>query len=300
MIEQFGIGRQFFADDTQLINSFSPDPETVSTVVRNLEECCVSIKKWMTKNRLKLNDEKTEVILLGTEDKRIATNLNSIKVCESEIKIVDKVRNLGLIFDSKLSMTEHINFIVKTCYFHLRRLGRIRPCLTKEAAATIALATIISRLDYCNSTFWGLPAYQVHRLQKIQNSAARIVTRAKLTDHISPILNDLHWLPVTRRIDYKILCLAYSCIFDNAPGYLKETIPLYKPSRSLRSDSKILLTLPSVDETNKIRYGRRAFQHSAPFLWNNLPEDLKKSKTLSVFRRQLKTHLFDTNIDQAP
>ena len=292
LIEQHGIGRQFFADDTQLINSFTPDSETVDAVVKNLEQCCVNIKKWMTRNRLKLNDEKTEVILLGSDDKRKATELRSIQVCDSEIKIVEKVRNLGLIFDSSLSMVEHVNFIIRSCYFHLRRLGRIRPCLTKEAAASIAIATISSRLDYCNSTFWGLPAYQIQRLQKIQNSAARIVSRTNLTDHITPVLNDLHWLPITSRIDHKVLCLAYACINDIAPEYLKETIPLYRPTRNLRSGSKILLSLPSVDDTNKVRSGGRAFQHCAPFLWNDLPEALKKVKTLPLFRKQLKTYLF--------
>ena len=292
LIEKHEIGRQFFADDTQLINSFSPDPETVSRVIKNLELCCVNIKKWMTINRLKLNDDKTEVILLGTKDKRELVNLDSVKICESDIKIVDKVRNLGLIFDSGLSMVDHINFIVKSCYYHLRRLGRIRQCLTREAAATIALATIISRLDYCNCTLWGLPACQIERLQKIQNYAARIVTKSKPFDHITPVLRDLHWLPVKRRIDYKVLCIIYSCVNNCAPEYLRDSIPVYNPPRNLRSSSKLQLTLPSVDDTNKSKFGGRAFQNCAPLLWNNLPEHLKRAKNIPSFRKLLKTHLF--------
>ena len=189
-------------------------------------------------------------------------------------------------------MRYHINSIVKSCYFHLRRLGQIRPLLTQEAANSIAVSTVISRIDYCNSVFWGLSDKDIDILQKLQNRAARIVTRTKLRDHITPVLSSLHWLPVKRRIEYKVLCLAYSCVNGSAPEYLIETIPRHAPSRSLRSASQINLRLPSVDETNKATYGGRAFQNSAPLLWNDLPRSLKESENIQIFRNRLKTYLF--------
>ena len=168
VIESFGIGRQFFADDTQLLNSFSPKPDEVARVVKNLENCCSKIKEWMLFNRLKLNDDKTEVILLGPEERRNSINLDSIKVGDSDISIVNNVRNLGLYLDSNLSMSSHVNYIVKCCYYHLRRLGQIRKLLSKEAANAIAVASILSRLDYCNSCLWGINLQDIDRLQKIQ------------------------------------------------------------------------------------------------------------------------------------
>ena len=292
IIESFNIDRQFFADDSQLIKKFAPDPEIVKSVLQNLEACCAEIKNWMLKNRLKLNEEKTEAIVLGPRERIKSINLNSIKVGEATIQIVNKVRNLGLIVDAELSMNEHINHIVKCCYFHLRRLGKIRKYLTKEAANAIAVATISSRLDYCNSTFWGIPSYEIHRLQKIQNTAARIVSRTKLREHITPVLNELHWLPVDQRINYKVLCLTYLCVHGEGPEYLKETIPQYQPSRNLRSRNQGRLRLPSVEETNKTKYGGRSFENAAPKLWNNLPNYLKNAENISKFRRQLKTYLF--------
>ena len=108
------------------------------------------------KNRLKLNEEKTEALLIGSKDNRELVGLKSIRVGDSNIEIMNKVRNLGLIIDSDLSMTAHINHVIKTCYFHLRRLGQIRHLITKETANIIALAAVISRLDYCNSALWGV------------------------------------------------------------------------------------------------------------------------------------------------
>ena len=189
-------------------------------------------------------------------------------------------------------MENHVNTVVRSCYLRLRNLGKLRPMLTLEASKTLALSTIISRIDNCNSVLWGLPDKQLKKLQKLQNTAARIVTKTKCTEHITPILQNLHWLPVSKRIDHKILSLTYACVNDIAPVYLKEVIPLYKPSRSLRSDSVLRLCLPSVEDTNKTKYGFKAFKNSAPKLWNTLPLSIRKSNNISIFKKKLKTHLF--------
>ena len=249
----------------------------------------------MTLNRLKLNDDKTEAILLGPKERRNSINLNSIRVGESEIEIVEKVRDLGLIIDANLSMSAHVSHIIKTSYFHLRRLGKIRNLLSSKLANAIAVATITSRLDYCNCCLWGITSDELNRLQKLQNSTARIVSKSKLRDHITPVLEKLHWLPVKKRIDFKILCITYQCIYGNAPTYLKESIPRYTPSRSLRSGSQVLLKLPSVDDTNKVKYGKRSFQNSAQKLWNSLPAEIKASKNISTFKKNFKTFFFSTD-----
>ena len=183
--------------------------------------------------------------------------------------------------------------IVKNFYFHLRRLGKIRNLLTLKIVHSIAVSTITSRLDYCNSALWGITDEEIHRLQKIQNSSARIVTRTKSTEHISPILRNLHWLPVKKRLDFKILCLTYLCVNNIAPHYLSDLIPCYVPERNLRSTDKLRLCLPAVELTNKSRSGARSFQHSAPKLWNALPESLKRVKNIELFRKKLKTYLFN-------
>ena len=145
------------------------------------------------------------------------------------------------------------------------------------------------RIDFCNSLLYGLSDTQISRLQRIQNSSARLVKRTPVRQPISPILQELHWLPVKQRIKYKILLLTFQCLSGTAPSYLQELIRLYTPARNLRSSSKSILISPSV-KTHF--YGGRSFQSAAADLWNNLPESVKSVNTTEIFKRVPKNHLF--------
>ncbi|XP_046550024.1 uncharacterized protein LOC124259852 [Haliotis rubra] len=130
---------------------------------------------------------------------------------------------------------------------------------------------------------------KINRLQCVQDTATRIVSLARKQDHITPILKDLHWLPVQHRITFKILCLAHRCLSGNTPGYLQDLLPIYSPTRSLRSESKLLCRMPNI---KTVRYGQRSFSYAATSLWNSLPESIRRSPNLMSFRRHLKTYLF--------
>ena len=146
----------------------------------------------------------------------------------------------------------------------------------------------MSRLDSCNSTLWGLPSNQLIRLQKIHKTAVRIVTRTKSRDHITPVLRSLHWLPVSKRTEYKILCLTYQCVHKTAPQYLQELVSAYTPPRSLRSSSLYRFSVSGFGEnTNKKHSGARSFYNAAPTLWNRLPDKLHQAKDIASFWRQL-------------
>ena len=106
-----------------------------------------------------------------------------------------------------MSMDKHISSVVKTCFLQLREFRHIRSSIPKSAAITFANAFIHSCIDYCNSLLYGLPKYSPHRLQKVQNSVARIVTCTSHLSHITPLLKSLHWLPVKYRINFKLCCI---------------------------------------------------------------------------------------------
>ena len=177
--------------------------------------------------------------------------------------------------------------MVKSCNFQLRELGRIRDFLSSDAATSVIHAFITSRLDYANSLLAGLPDTEIKKLQKIQNTAARILTRTRKYDHISHILRNLHWLKVHDRITFKILVLTYKCLHDMAPSYLSELLNWAQPTRSLRSSNKLMLTVPKA----RPFYGERAFQYIAPVKWNELPYGLKSESTLTSFKTALKSRL---------
>ncbi len=129
----------------------------------------------------------------------------------------------------------------------------------------------------------------VNKLQVIQNAAARVLTRSRKYDHITPVLQSLHWLPIKYRISYNILLLTYKALNGLVPAYLTSLLSHYNPSRSLRSQNSGLLVVPRIAKSTK---GGRAFSYLAPKLWKSLPDNVQGSDTLSLFKSRLKTHLF--------
>ena len=173
--------------------------------------------------------------------------------------------------------------------FHLRNLRHIRSYFTKSSFETVIHAFITSRLDYCNSLFAGLPASTLRPLQVAQNFAARILLKRSKFCHITPVLKELHWLPIESRIKFKIMLLTFKSLNDLAPQYLKSLLPLQTHSRQLRSSDTSKLIIP---RTNLVTMGDRAFSVCAPKLWNDLDPTVKNSTSLAIFKKNLKTHLF--------
>ena len=158
--------------------------------------------------------------------------------------------------DESLSLEMQVNQLCKVLYFQLRRISKIRSFLTVDAANTLAVAFILSRLDYCNSLLAGLPDHKLAKLQRIQNSAARLVLRKPRRESATPFLKILHWLPVKARIEYKVSTLCYQCLNSVAmPSYLCELLQTYKPTRTLRSKDSSLLVLHFSLNT----YGKKSF-----------------------------------------
>ena len=141
-------------------------------------------------------------------------------------------------------MDKHISSVVETCFHQLREFRHIRSFFPKSVAIIFVNVFIHSRIDYCNSLFYGLPKYSINRLQKIQNSVARFVTRTSRSSHITPVLNSLHWLPVQYHINFKLCCITHRALSLEEPHYLNSLLINRLNSHSLRSFSFNPLTLP--------------------------------------------------------
>ena len=284
IIKSHNINYHCYADDTQLHISISPDdPNALGTLI----SCLNDIHLWMSKNFLKLNNGKTEILLTGpkSERERVQSMLGPLA---GQVKT--EVTDLGVILDSDLNFNSHFNKVTRTAFLHLRNMAKVRPFLNQRDAEVLTHAFITSRLDYCNSLFTGLTKTSIRKLQIIQNTAARILTNTRRRDHISPVLSTLHWLPVSFRIDFKALLFVYKALHGLAPPYIKDSIKLYTPPRTLRSTTALLLDVPKGPHKT---IGKASFWVYGPKLWNTLPRELKKANSLSIFKSKLKTYLFN-------
>jgi hypothetical protein len=234
--EKHGINIILYADDTQLYCTF--DPNESEEAMSRMEACIEEIRSWMKDNYLKLNDSKTDFIIFGTPHDIDRVTEWTVSVGDQLVFPSMTVKDIGPMLDSALTMESQINSVIKSCYNQIRNISRIRYYLTEEATKTLMHALVTSRLDNMNALLYNLPDFQIQKLQKIQNHAARIVKKSKKHDHITPLLFDLHWLPVKFRIDYKILLLVFKCLHGEGPEYLASLLEHYQQPIALRSVSQ--------------------------------------------------------------
>ena len=243
----------------------------------------------MFDNKLKLNDAKTEFIILGTKSmlKKVVTT--SLQVGDQSVLPTTSVRNIGAFFDSSLHMHDQVKNTCKKAWFHLHSIYKIRHYLNHQQLETVIHAYVISQLDFNNALLVGLPDNLISKLQVIQNAGARLITGTNKRSHITPILYKLHWLPVRQRIIFKILLMAFKAMQKTGPSYLHDLLIQYQPARVLRSSTASLLDVP---KTRLKTYGDRSFSSFVPKYWNQLPSQIRDCTSTSSFKSALKTYLF--------
>ena len=241
---------------------------------------------------------KTEFILLGTaKQRKKLARCFPIDILGSKLSPSNKVRNLGVVFDSAFTFSSQVASVCRQCFVALRNIWRIRRHLSKKCAVMVANALVSSKLDYCNSLFRSLGVKDVHKLQCIQNSLARIVVNPacfKGIFHITPVSKDLHWLPIKFRCIFKTLTLVHKFVHTGLPHYFAPHLRPYTSARDTRrSDpSKLLLYLPPLNKVSSPTQLKHSFSYDGPNLWNELPDEIRLTASLSAFRTKLKTYLF--------
>jgi hypothetical protein len=195
--------------------------------------------------------------------------------------------------DKFMTLSTHVNNVCRSASYAISKIGKIRRFIDQATAERLVHAFVTSRLDSNNSLLYGLPGTAIAKLQRVQNSAMRLVTCVKRDQNIDAVRRGLHWLPVRDRIVFKLLLITYKIRLGLAPEYLAELVNDYIPTRTLRSTSQGLLESPSSREVATAYYGKRAFSVAAPSLWNSLPLAIRNANSVNSFKRQLKTHLFN-------
>ncbi len=281
------IKHHLYADDTQAYTSFNIT--TFKTYIKQLQNCLVSVKEWMYHNLLKLNPDKTEFLLIGNKCHREKfVSEFPIDILGNPLSPSDSARNLGVTFDADFSFKRHINNTVSSCYYYIRDIRRIRKHLNLNAATALANALVSSRLDYCNSLLYSVPACYIRKLERVQNSLARVVTLSPKFSHTSPLLKQLHWLPVKSRIHFKVALLTHKAIHSKQPPSLAKHISVRTLDKNLKSQSGNFLNYSSA----LAGFGLKAFKSFAPVVWNKIPSVIRSINSVAAFRKTLKTHYF--------
>ena len=241
IIKSHGLECVIYADDSQLYLSFSPKDRKLA--IKKIEACIADIRAWCHLNKLVLNDSKTELVYFTS--KFTATSWSpSIKIGDTVVHPSKQARNLGVIMDSNLDMQSHVSNLCKSAMFGIRKIGQLCQYLPQDATLKLVHAFVTSKLDSCNSLLYGLSDQEINKVQRVQNTAARLVLRIRRHQHITPALQKLHWLPVRQRISYKIMLLTYKALHGTAPEFISDLIQEYVPARALRSSSQSLLVVP--------------------------------------------------------
>lgn len=281
-----------YADDHCLYDCFTPGTTTEeSDCIKRIETSLCCISDWMSSNRLKMNASKTEATIFSSKQKHDDIKTTLIKVAGDSVPVSPNLKYLGVWLDSHLTMDKHISSKCRAASLNVRCIANIRRFIDIDTAKMLATSMVLSHLDYSNSALCGLPKKALKQLQRIQNWAAKVVLLKDKYSSSKDALKMLHWLPIKERVDFKILCLVFKCLHDQAPDYLSSLLKEKKHQRTTRLSASpgIVLEVPLV---RKSTFASRSFSVQGPCLWNALSSDVRTLDTLPNFKRAIKTVLF--------
>ena len=248
LLHQHNMQHHLYVDDTQLYVIFPPTDHMQA--LARMEACIQEVKTWLCDNGLVMNENKSEAIVIRSPSLRTPIAFSRINICGQFVDSSAFIRDLGFAIDTHLSMASQVsNILCRSAYYHLARIAKIRYSLTTSVCKSLIHGLVTSRLDYGNAMLFLITDRLLHRLEMVQRSAARIVMQIRRADRqsMTTILRQLHWLPIKRRIEYKILVLVHKALYEGTPEYLVALLHQYAPRRCLRSAGGLLLDVPRVN-----------------------------------------------------
>ena len=210
IIRRHDIKYHIYADDIQLYSIFDPSiPGEAAVSLFRLSACVDDIHQWMSHNKLKLNESKTEFFIASSPIHTYRFENTRIIIGETEISPSATIKNLGVVFDPTMNMSSHVTSMCRSLNFCLWNMARIRRFIDHETCRNAMRALVLSKLDYANALLCGCKSTDIARLQRIQNRAARIAFQVPRRHPTSELLHSLHWLPVGKRIIFKLMLYIY-------------------------------------------------------------------------------------------
>ena len=272
-----------FADDSNGRRSFALTFQ-FEILKNNVVNCMRDIITWSNVHFMKINPDKTELLLFRPSIINCDVKIKGVIFDGQCLRFSEKVKNVGVILDSNLTLNKHVNNLVSHCYKILRDIGRVKKYMNRNQLETLVHAVIASRIDNCNSLLINIHKDQLFKIQKVQNSAARLILGKRRRDSGKQALKELHWLNVDARITFKILLVTFKIVKGKCGS-----IALNYKSFNGRESDFLMLETPNF----KTKYGKRIFAFNASRLWNVLPIHMRREEDIEKFKKMLKTLLFD-------
>ena len=270
-----------FADDHQLLKAFIPAKQAAA--YDDIEKCLNMINRWMNEFFLCLNANKTKILVIYPPSMRDNIILRGTFINNVCIRFVKNAKNLGILLDEMLTFDDQVQRVVKSSIGVIKKISEIKSFLSREELETVVCAGVLSRLDYCNILYHGITEARLRKLQSVQNSAVHLIR--KRTNHdisTMDLLKQMHWLPVKKRITFKILLIVHKCLMGLAPMPLRRMIVMGGSTRTKKLEER---------RCNG-EMGERSFSVAGPKLWNLLPIDVRLEEDTELFKKKLKTFLF--------
>jgi hypothetical protein len=291
IVEGHGLKVPLYADDCTIYFPFENGDEVTAEIRQS--QWMNDIKRWMTKSFLKLNEDKTSVMLFRSNESKECAKIDSFSLTDgnNKVKAVDKVKLLGVWLGASLNFSDFANRKIQTCNFHLRNLRAVKQSIPTNIRVRLVTSLISSTIDYCNALLICSLKYVTDRLQKILNKAVRFIFDVRKRDHISPYLFKLHILPVIYRVKFKVSVIAFDVTRGTAPVYLTNKVKMFKPTCD-----KLLRPGSGRDEwmfnSNVVVYKSSTYISKMIVEWNELPLDLRRADDFETFKSMLKTYYF--------
>lgn len=286
-----------YADDVQIY--ISELPKNKLSAQAKINEDLDRVAEWSDRNALVLNPSKSKYMILGTKTqiKKFSEQPLSIQILGQPIECVTEAKNLGIVIDSQLRFEAHVANLVKSCFYRLKVLYKIRHLLCENARITLCEALILSRLNYGDILYGPRLLSKTQRIiQRIQNACCRFCFSIPPRTHISPYLNKAGMLKMESRRRLHLACLMFDVFKFKKPDYLHDKLKYH--SAFLARYSNRYMRLPLAYHNHKTAAFEGSFRYRATKCWNTIPPPIRQMKTRHTFKKYFFTYLLQEQITQ--
>ena len=242
-----------------------------------MQQCILEIRSWLSSSKFTLNDSKTEAIFLGSPKQLSKCKSTHIMIGDFSIPFSSSIRDLGVILDSSLDLSEHISKVCAKSYMRLRLVSRLRKAISTVHYSMLVNALVLSNLEYCSSIYLGLPRSSLDKLQRVINSAFRSIHHLRKSAHISELQISKGCRSIEQRIQWRVATIIFVALKLKAPHYVSQWLISHSSSHQLRSNDQSLLVCPRTNTS----FGSRAFSVAGPRLWNSFDLQIRQVTKLS-------------------